>query len=219
MRSQWRPSRIPRYEKGTCLYRGKTSTDSIQLTVPNANIGQPQPNVSCVMPEWRRPRTTLTLTQDTRTSHDQEVHEYKEKQDITAPPDPIAEGTTSDVPIRGEKTNVLFHPTPSISFKPMFEQLEKRAIGLCIAIPAAIIFLGRFVGGSLLGLIPLAACITSGVWLWMHEVIRRGKEMEWSSEQLRGETVRKARSVMPMASSLTSVTRPLQTCSPSPWSG
>lgn len=101
----------------------------------------------------------------------------------------------------------------------MFEQLEKRAMGLCIAIPAAIIFLGRFFGGSLLGLIPLAACITSGVWLWMHEVIRRGKEMEWSSEQLRGETVRKACSVMPMASLLTSVTRPLQTCSPNPWSG
>ncbi|KAJ5679302.1 hypothetical protein N7462_007546 [Penicillium macrosclerotiorum] len=138
-----------------------------KLTVPNANLGKHTEH---------------------QTSQDQELSVYKEKQDITAPPDPIAEGTTSDVPIRGEKTNVLFHPTPTVSFQPMFDQLEKRAMGLCIAIPAAIIIVGRFFGGSLLGLIPLAACITSGVWLWMHEVIKSGKEMEWSSEQLRGQT-------------------------------
>lgn len=71
----------------------------------------------------------------------------------------------------------------------MFEKLEKRAMGLCIAITLAIIILGRIFGGSLWGLIPLAACIASGVWLWMHELVRSGKDMEWSSEQLRGETV------------------------------
>lgn len=71
----------------------------------------------------------------------------------------------------------------------MYEKLEKTAMGLCIAIPFAIIVLGRTFGGSLWGLIPLAGCIASGVWLWMHEVVRSGKEMEWSSEQLRGQTV------------------------------
>lgn len=71
----------------------------------------------------------------------------------------------------------------------MFDQLERRGMGLCIGILLAIIFLGRFFGGSLLGLIPLAACIASGVWLWVHQVIRSGKDMEWHSEQLRGETV------------------------------
>lgn len=124
-----------------------------------------------------------------QTSHDQELPEYKEKQDITAPPDPIAEGTTSDVPIRGEKTNVLFHPTPTISYAPMFKQLEQQATKLCIGIPVAIIVLGRAFGASLWGLIPLAACVASGVWLWVQEVIRSGKDMEWSSEQMRGETV------------------------------
>ncbi|GLI75402.1 hypothetical protein PoHVEF18_003656 [Penicillium ochrochloron] len=137
-----------------------------KLTVPNANLGRPTEH---------------------QTSHDQELSEYKEKQDITAPPDPIAEGTTSDVPIRGEKTNVLFHPTPTVSYKPMFDQLEKRGTALCIAIPFAIIVLGRTFGGSLLGLIPLAFCVTSGVWLWVQEVIKSGKEMEWSSEQIRGQ--------------------------------
>lgn len=102
----------------------------------------------------------------------------------------MAEGTTSDVPIRGEKTNVLFHPTPAISFKPMFETLERRAIGLCVGFTLGILFVGRMFGGSLWGLIPLAACIVSGVWLWMQEVIRSGRELEWSSEQLRGQTVR-----------------------------
>ena len=71
----------------------------------------------------------------------------------------------------------------------MFDQLQSRATGLCIAIPLAIIILGRLFGGSLWGLIPLAICISSGVWLWVLEVIRSGKDMEWSSEQLRGQTV------------------------------
>ncbi|KAJ5716958.1 hypothetical protein N7488_002604 [Penicillium malachiteum] len=148
----------------------ETSMESVKnpmLTVPNANLGQPT---------------------DVKTSHDQKLPEYKEAQDITAPPDPIAEGTTSDVPIRGEKTNVLFHPTPTITFEPMFKQLESRATALCIGIPLAIIILGRFFGGSLWGLIPLAVCIASGVWLWVQEVIRSGREMEWSSEQVRGQT-------------------------------
>lgn len=71
----------------------------------------------------------------------------------------------------------------------MFDQLEKRGTVLCIAIPLAIIVLGRTFGGSLLGLIPLAFCVTSGVWLWVQEVIKSGKEMEWSSEQMRGQMV------------------------------
>ncbi|KAJ5595279.1 uncharacterized protein N7459_001487 [Penicillium hispanicum] len=147
----------------------ETSMEAVKdprLNVPNANLGRPT---------------------DVKTSHDQELSEYKENQDITAPPDPIAEGTTSDVPIRGEKTNVLFHPTPTVSYKPMYDQMEKSAMGLCVAMPFVIIVLGRVFGGSLWGLIPLAACIASGVWLWMQEVVRSGKDMEWSSEQLRGQ--------------------------------
>ncbi|KAJ5779363.1 hypothetical protein N7457_007083 [Penicillium paradoxum] len=147
----------------------ETSMEAVKepvLTVPNANLGKDTP---------------------LRTSADQDLAEYKENQDMTAPPDPIAEGTTSDVPIRGEKTNVLFHPTPTVSYQPMFEALEKRATILCIGISFAVIVLGRIFGGSLWGLIPLAFCITSGVWLWMQEVIRSGREMEWSSEQVRGQ--------------------------------
>ncbi|KAI5820434.1 hypothetical protein BZA77DRAFT_273967 [Pyronema omphalodes] len=45
----------------------------------------------------------------------QSMDEYAEKQDITAPPAPVAPGTTVDVPIHGEKTNILFHPTPTLS--------------------------------------------------------------------------------------------------------
>ncbi len=71
----------------------------------------------------------------------------------------------------------------------MFASLEKRAGGLCVAILIAIIVVGKMFGGSLKGLIPLAACISSGVWLWMKEVVRSGREVEWSSEQTRGETV------------------------------
>lgn len=139
-----------------------------QLSVPNAN-----------------------LNKDTRVKTDasQSIPEYKHNQDITAPPDPVAEGSTSDVPIHGEKTNILFHPTPSVSYEPMFASLEKRAGGLCIGVFLAVVILGKMFGGSLKGLIPTAACIVSGIWLWMKEVVRSGREVEWSSEQSRGETV------------------------------
>ncbi|OJJ49059.1 hypothetical protein ASPZODRAFT_1387135 [Penicilliopsis zonata CBS 506.65] len=148
----------------------ESSMDTVKkpmLTVPNANLGLPT---------------------DVKTSHDQSLSDYKYNQDITAPPDPIADGTTSDVPIRGEKTNILFHPTPTVTFEPMFERLELKATGVCTGIFLAIIFLGHLFGGSLWGLIPLGACVASGVFLWMQELIRSGREMEWSSEQLRGET-------------------------------
>lgn len=71
----------------------------------------------------------------------------------------------------------------------MFEHLEKRATGMCLGFTLGILFVGRMFGASLWGLVPLAACITSAVWLWMKEVIRSGRELEWSSEQLRGQTV------------------------------
>lgn len=131
----------------------------------------------------------LTETQSIKTDSQQPPEEYKKNQDVSAPPDPVAQGATSDVPIRGEKTNVLFHPTPSVTHEPTFDRLGRRAGELCVAIAVAIVFLGKVFGGSLLGLLPLAGCIATGVWLWMKEVVRSGREVEWSSEQLRGDTV------------------------------
>lgn len=144
------------------------AVENPQLSVPNANLGRD---------------TTV------RTDASQTNPEYKHNQDVTAPPDPVAEGSTSDVPIHGEKTNILFHPTPSVSYEPMFASLENRASGLCIGVFVAIVLLGKMFGASLKGLIPTAMCIVSGIWLWMKEVIRSGREVEWSSEQSRGETV------------------------------
>jgi hypothetical protein len=93
------------------------------------------------------------------------------------------------VPIHGEKTNILFHPTPSVSYEPTFKKLEQQAGYVCIGIFAAVVVLGKMFGGSLKGLIPLAMCLTSGIWLWMKEVVRSGREVEWDSEKERGLTV------------------------------
>lgn len=136
------------------------------LSVPNANLGKD---------------TTV------KTEAHQSGEEYRENQDITAPPDPVATGSTSDVPIHGEKTNILFHPTPSVSYEPMYAIIEQRATILCAGIFFAIIFMGKFFGGSLWGLIPLAICVASGVFLWMKDLVRQGRDIEWSSEQKRGE--------------------------------
>jgi Ca2+-dependent lipid-binding protein len=114
--------------------------------------------------------------------------EYRRAQDISAPPDPVQEGATSDVPIRSEKTSILFYKTPSVSYEPMFEALETRGNVLAAGIFFGIIVFGRMFGGRLLGLIPLAICVSSGVFLWIKDLIRRGRDQEWSSEQQRGET-------------------------------
>lgn len=98
-------------------------------------------------------------------------------------------GSTSDVPIHGEKTNILFHPTPTVSYEPYFAAMEKKTGALCGGILAAVVILGKMFGASLWGLLPLGACIASGVWLWMKEVIRSGREVEWESEKTRGRTV------------------------------
>ncbi|KAI1101909.1 hypothetical protein F4804DRAFT_283167 [Jackrogersella minutella] len=137
------------------------------LSVPNANLGK---------------ETTV------KTEATQSGEEYRNAQDITAPPDPIATGATSDVPIHGEKTNILFHPTPSVSYEPMYAVIEQRATVLCAGVFFAIIFVGKFFGGRLLGLIPLGICVSSGIFLWMKDLVRRGRDIEWSSEQKRGET-------------------------------
>ena len=101
----------------------------------------------------------------------------------------MSEGTTSDLPIHGEKTNILFHPTPSVSYEPTFASLEKKAGGLCVGLLLAIVILGKMFGGALTGLIPLGCCVSSGVWLWAKEVVRSGREVEWDSEKTRGRTV------------------------------
>lgn len=137
------------------------------LSVPNANLGKDTP---------------------VKTDPSQKNPEYKEAQDITAPPDPVAEGSTSDVPIHGEKTNILFHPTPSVSYEATFERLEQRGLVLVIGVFFAIVLVGKTFGGRYLGLIPLGMCISSGIWLWIREIIRSGREVEWESEKERGKT-------------------------------
>lgn len=134
------------------------------------------------------PNANLDKATTAKTEATQSGEEYRRNQDITAPPDPIEPGSTSDVPIHGEKTNVLFHPTPSVSYEPMFVALEARANVLCAGIIFGIVIIGKLFGGRLLGLIPLAICIVCGIFLWVKDLIRQGRDIEWSSEQKRGET-------------------------------
>lgn len=72
----------------------------------------------------------------------------------------------------------------------MYKILERRSYGLCAGIFFAIVVFGKMFGGSLKGLVPLAFCITSGVWFWTSDVIRSGRDTEWSSEKNRGQMVR-----------------------------
>ncbi|KAL2073399.1 hypothetical protein VTL71DRAFT_10723 [Oculimacula yallundae] len=140
---------------------------SPQLFVPNANVN----------------KSTHVKTESTQSGE-----EYRKNQDITAPPDPVEPNTTSDVPIHGEKTNILFHPTPSTSYEPMYEVLERKTNYLCAGVLIAIAVLGKLFGGTLYGLVPLGLCVASGIHLWMKDLIRRGRAQEWSTEKTRGET-------------------------------
>ncbi|POR32933.1 Uncharacterized protein TPAR_06891 [Tolypocladium paradoxum] len=145
----------------------REAADNPQMSIPNENLGKP---------------TTVKV------SSQLSGEEYRYAQDITAPPDPIQEGATSDVPVRSEKASVLFHKTPSVSYEPMFTSIERKANILCLGILIAIVFVGKLFDGRLLGLIPLAICVASSVFLWMKDLVRQGRDAEWSSEQERGET-------------------------------
>ena len=137
------------------------------------------------------PNNALSLPSAVATSPEQSGEEYRQAQDVTAPPDPVAPGSTSDVPIHGEATNVLFHPTPSITFEPMFATIEARANILTFGIFFGIVIIGSVIsGGSLWTLIPLASVISSGVFLWAKDLVRQGRDMEWDSERKRGEMAR-----------------------------
>ncbi|XMA13307.1 hypothetical protein WAI453_006098 [Rhynchosporium graminicola] len=138
-----------------------------QSFVPNANVN----------------KETHVMTDKTQSGE-----EYRKNQDITAPPDPVEPNTTSDVPIHGEKTNILFHPTTSTSYEPMFEALEWKTNIFCASVLIAIVALGKFSGGALYGLVPLGLCIASGIRLWMKDLIKKGRAQEWSTEKTRGET-------------------------------
>lgn len=70
----------------------------------------------------------------------------------------------------------------------MFAILEQRALVLCVGIFVGIVFVGKMFDGRLLGLVPLAICVASGVFLWVKDLVRQGRDLEWSSEQERGET-------------------------------
>ncbi|KAH6983192.1 hypothetical protein BKA56DRAFT_583217 [Ilyonectria sp. MPI-CAGE-AT-0026] len=142
------------------------AVDNPKLSIPNINLGKPA---------------------TTATSSKQSGEEYRYAQDVTAPPE-AEKSSTSDVPIRSEKTSVLFYKTPSVSYEPMFGILEQRANVLCAGIFFGIVFLGKMFGGRLLGLVPLAFCVASGVFLWAKDLIRQGRDLEWASEQERGET-------------------------------
>ena len=89
---------------------------------------------------------------------------------------------------------------------------------MCLGIFLAVIILGKMFGGSLKGLIPLGACLGSGVWLWMKEVVRSGREVEWSSETERGQTVR-VYNLHGGEDTRTDSHRPLQTSFPNQWNG
>ncbi len=142
------------------------SAEKPMITVPNAAL----------------PGHTPSAT-ETHTTPDQSQAEYRRAQDLTAPPAPIAPDTTSDLPIHGEKTNVLFHPTPSVSFEPMYAALEARAAVLCTVIFFGIaIFGGSGSGwGGRLWMVLMGASVAAGVWMWVRQVVSQGRANECKS--------------------------------------
>ncbi|GKT47167.1 meiotically up-regulated gene 190 protein [Colletotrichum spaethianum] len=170
--------------------RKKTKTVRDPVTGKDVEIEDPKDDFKEVVenPKLSIPNENLGKKATISTSSKQSGEEYRHAQDVTAPPDPVEPGSTSDVPIHSEKTNVTFFKTPSVSYEPMFEHLERRANILCAGIFFSIVIVGKFFGGALYGLIPLGFCVASGVFLWVKDLITKGRNTEWSSEQERGET-------------------------------
>ncbi|RPB05375.1 hypothetical protein L873DRAFT_1662648 [Choiromyces venosus 120613-1] len=145
------------------------------IVVPNANL-----------PDKGGYDTTAGVQSSPTQPHD----EYARKQDVTAPPEPIAPHSATDVPIHGEKTNVLFHPTPSLSLEhTVFKQVEKQSTLLCLGIFMSIILLGRFLlGSSVIGLLTTASLVSSAVYYWARNLAEEARNVDWDSEKRRGQT-------------------------------
>lgn len=120
----------------------------------------------------------------------QDLEEYTEKQDRTAPPAPIEKNTTTDVPIRGEKTNILLHQTPSLSLEDtVFASFEQKVGGLCIGIVATIVVLMKVLGGTSIWLSSfIGSLVAGGVWYWAHGLMQEARTVDWESEKKRGQT-------------------------------
>lgn len=71
----------------------------------------------------------------------------------------------------------------------MYAALETRTTVLTAGVVISIVVFGKMFGGALYGLIPLALCVGSGVYLWMKDLINQGRNQEWQSEKERGEVV------------------------------
>ncbi|RPB08324.1 hypothetical protein P167DRAFT_512393 [Morchella conica CCBAS932] len=145
------------------------------VVVPNANLTD---------------RKDIGDPQAKHSSPTQSQEEYAKTQDVTAPPAPIAPGTTSDVPIHGEKTNILFHPTPSLSLRgTVFHDLEKRATTLCGILFVSIVVLGRILTqGSIIGLLIVAAGVSSYIFYWTKNLVEESANVDWETEKRRGQT-------------------------------
>lgn len=149
----------------------KKEAENPELVVPNVNLPG-------------RPANESDFSGPT-----QSIEEYAKKQDVTAPPAPMKPHTTTDVPIRGEKTNILFHPTPTLSLTDtVFASFEEKAGYLCVGIFVAILGLGKILGGgSIWALLLVASAVTGGVWYWCKGLMDEARAVDWDSEKKRGE--------------------------------
>jgi Ca2+-dependent lipid-binding protein len=97
------------------------------------------------------------------------------------------------MPLKGEATNVLFHPMPGVDFTEGFAALEKNTASLCILIIVSIVgtmfFLrkaGLFIG--FLGSVATAIFVSGCVWFWMKKIKEEADNIRWATEKSRGET-------------------------------
>lgn len=93
------------------------------------------------------------------------------------------------MPLKGEVTNVLFHPTPGVDFTKGFEALERHTTILCIAIIIVVVGLNKVVGkGSMLSSVITATLVSGGVWFWMKWIQEEAENIRWGTETARGQT-------------------------------
>ncbi|RKF82781.1 Meiotically up-regulated gene 190 protein [Golovinomyces cichoracearum] len=156
-----------------------------EVEIEDSNLGSME---SAKLPKLSTPNESIKRVNTAKTDSSQSDEQYREGHEITSP-DPSGSNSTSDVPINCQKNTLLSHPTNSVSYEPLYESLEKSTNVLCVTIVMSILFFGKLVGGSLYGLIPLSLCITSGIFLWMKDLVQKGRSNQWQSECKRGQYI------------------------------
>ncbi|EEB09232.1 C2 domain-containing protein [Schizosaccharomyces japonicus yFS275] len=119
-------------------------------------------------------------------SSTQPLTTYKQRQDDLAPPEALHQ-YTRDVPINDEKTNILFYPTPSVNLRFISDELRRKTNRYTFVCFIVAVLITWWSTRSRFASIVTPLIMSCAFYMWVQYVQQLGEQVQWGSEQARGE--------------------------------